>query len=145
MSEPRPFDTSHGGLQRLYYRMVMIAVAAVLGLDALMGWALGQEGVGIIQLLFYGAILLFAWFAHETAGDPPRRNKEPRGIFLFVMGVISVVLCIETGGLASAFYMLVFLTCVFGALVMRPTKAFLLTAATCAIYCLLTESNRHFS
>ena len=26
------------------------------------------------------------------------------------MGIISVVLCIETGGLASAFYMLVFLT-----------------------------------
>ena len=138
MSASRPFDTTHGGLQRLYYRVVMLAVSSVLALDALMGWALGQDRVDLVRLLFYGAILLLAWFAHELAGDPPRRRKEPRGFFLFAMGIISVVLCIETGGLASAFYMQVFLTCVFGALVMRPTKAFLLTSVLCAFYCLLT-------
>ena len=69
MSESRPFDTSPGGLQRLYYRVVMLAVSSVLALDALMGWILGKDGgVDLVRLLFYGSILLFAWFAPRVGG-----------------------------------------------------------------------------
>jgi len=139
VTETKQFDTTPGGLQRLYYRVVMLAVSAVLGLDALMGWILGDtDRVSLFRLLFYAAVLLFAWFAHEMAGDAGAKNREPRGLFLGIMGLLEIVLCIETGGLASAFYMLVFLTCVFGALIMRPMKAFLLTAVLSAVYCFLT-------
>lgn len=137
MVQRLPFDTTPRGLQRLYYRIVFYGVAAVLLLEVVTGFAVGT-GFQLLPLevALYGTILLLSWFAFEVNGDAKEDRREPRGILLGFTGILLVLLCIETGGLASGFYMLVFLTCIFGALVMRPVKAFLLVSVIAAVYCL---------
>ncbi len=139
MSPTSTFDTSPAGLQRLYYRIVLSVVASVLVLQVLTQLALGDTVRLTPQrvALFLG-ILLFSWFGHELVRDPEESRKEPKGFLLGILGLLLVLLCVETGGLASAYYMLVVSTSIFGALVMKPMKAFLLTSILAAAYCLFT-------
>ena len=138
MSGHLPFDTTPAGLQRLYHRIVLSVVASVLVVQVLTQVVLGQ-GVRLTpqRVALYLAILLFSWFGHELVRDPENSRREPKGLILGILGLLLVVLCVETGGLASAYYMLIVSTCIFGALVMKPTKAFFLTSLLAAAYCLL--------
>jgi diguanylate cyclase (GGDEF)-like protein len=131
-----PLDTTPPGLLRLYYRIVLGVVAVVLLLNVALRVLLGT-GLNVTpqRISLYAAILLLSWFGHELVRETDGTHKEPRGLYLGLMGLLLVVLCVETGGLASPYFMLVFSTCVFGALLMAPMKAVLLTSVLAAAYC----------
>jgi diguanylate cyclase (GGDEF)-like protein len=136
VADRRPLDTSPAGLLRLYYRMVLGIVAAVLALETGIRLLIGK-GVNLTpqRFVLYGGILLLGWFGHELARDPGEQPREPRGFLLTTLGLMLVLLCVETGGLASPYFLLLLSTCVFGALLMAPKKAFLLTSILAATYC----------
>jgi diguanylate cyclase (GGDEF)-like protein len=131
-----PLDTSPSGLLRLYYRIVLGVVAGVLLLNVALRLIMGTDVRRTPpRSARDGARLLLSWLGHEFARDPDDQPREPRGAYLGLMGLLLVLLCVETGGLSSPYFMLLFSTCVFGALLMAPPKAFLLTSAVSAFYC----------
>jgi diguanylate cyclase (GGDEF)-like protein len=138
-SKRPPLDTTPNGLLRLYYRIVLGTVAVVLVLNVVLRLFL-VRGVVITpeRIALYGGLLLLSWLGHEVARESLPAGREPRGLYLCLLGLLLVALCVETGGLESAYYMLVVVTCVFGALLMRAHKAFLLTSVIAAAYCVAT-------
>ncbi|MFV1958751.1 MAG: diguanylate cyclase [Planctomycetota bacterium] len=141
MSTPshRPLDVTREAILRLYYRIVLASVATVLVLQLGLRLAMGRgEAISLRLLALYAAILLLAWIGYEIVRSTTRRIPEPRGIVLGLLSLLLVVLCIETGGLSSPYYMLLFTTCLFGGLLMRGSKAFVLTFVACTAYVGLT-------
>ncbi len=126
-------------MQRLYYRIVLAAIASVLVVQLLMSLLVGGHiEITVHVMALYAGILLLSWIGYELAQANSERRREPVGFFFVVMAILLVVLCAETGGLASPYYMLVFTTCLFGALILRFGRALFLTIVTVLTYCLLT-------
>ena len=126
-------------MQRLYYRIVLAALACVLVVQLFLSLLMGGHVEITVQVLaLYAGILLLSWIGYELAQSGADRAREPTGFFFVVIGLLLVLLCAETGGLASPYYMLVFTTCLFGALVLRFGRALFLTTVTVISYCGLT-------
>ncbi len=133
---PLPLDASPGGLMRLYYRFVLWTVAGTLLIHGALTFLLhAQSHVGPLVLALDGVLFVLAFLGieleHKT-GEAP--DHPPRGLMLTSMGLLLVVLCFETGGVASPFFLLVVLAAVFGALTLRPTRAMSLTALLATTY-----------
>ena len=133
-------DTSRRGLLRLYFCLVMSAAGAVLLLHAVVGFLTGfGDQFGPFLMGVDALLLLLAYVGYELSSVPDEtRLPQPRyGIFVIV-GIFTVLVCAETGGLASPFFMLVLATSIFAALTMNARGAFLVTASLAALHVLAT-------
>jgi diguanylate cyclase (GGDEF)-like protein len=115
---------------RFYYRFVLWTVAGTLLIHGALRFLLhARSQVGPLVLALDGVLFVLAFLGIELeprTGD--RQGRSARGPILTTMGLLLVVLCFETGGAASPFFLLVVLAAVFGALTMSGMKALFLTA-----------------
>lgn len=129
-------DASPHGLMRLYFRILLSAATAVFLLHGVIGLVTGfgnQYGPVLIGMDAF--LILLAVLGHElTAHAQAMEKNPPRGWLLLFTGLYIVVLASETGGLASPFFMLLLVTCVFGGLLMSGLGATLLTAVIAALH-----------
>ena len=126
-------------MQRLYYRIVLVGIVAVLVVQLVLSLLLGGEIELPVRLVaLYASVLIVTWVGYELTQAVADNSREPRGVFFLLIAVLLIVLCAETGGLQSPYYMLVFTTCLFGALVLRPGRAMFLTFVSVVTYCALT-------
>jgi diguanylate cyclase (GGDEF)-like protein len=121
---------------RLYYRILLSAAAAVFVLHGVIGLLTGfGDQYGPVLIGMDAFLLLLAVLGHElTTHAQMVRKNPPRGTMLSVIGLYLVLLASETGGLASPFFMLLLVTCVFGALIMSGLGATLVTAGIAAMH-----------
>jgi diguanylate cyclase (GGDEF)-like protein len=68
------------------------------------------------------------------SAEPGTDSRAPVAILPLLLGQLLVVLCFETGGVASPYFLLVLTTCVFAALTLPPPTAMLLVAVVGATY-----------
>ncbi len=129
-------DASPHGLMRLYYRILLSAAGAVFILHGVIGLVTGfGDQYGPVLIGMDAFLILLAVLGHElTAHAQAMSRNPPRGWMLLFVGVYLVLLASETGGLASPFFMLLLVTCVFGALLMSGLAAVLLTAIIGAMH-----------
>lgn len=135
------FETTPRGLLRLYYKVVLSAGAAVILLHLLIGAIAGfGRQFAPYLLALDGFLLLLAYVGFELTGDPTveRRRKRPSAFLLPFIGLHLVLLCSETGGLASPFFVLLLVTVVFGGLVFSARAAMCLAAVLAAMHLLAT-------
>lgn len=129
-------DASPHGLMRLYFRILLSAATAVFLLHGVIGLVTGfgnQYGPVLIGMDAF--LILLGVLGHElTAHAQAMQKNPPRGWLLLFTGLYIVVLASETGGLASPFFMLLLVTCVFGGLLMSGLGAMLLTAIIGALH-----------
>jgi diguanylate cyclase (GGDEF)-like protein len=134
LTSPSPaapkFDTTPRGLVRLYFRIVFTTGSAILVLHTALKFGLGFGGpTGTMLLALDGILLVVAFLGLEIERQSEgRRSQEPKGFFFLALGLLLVLLCFETGGLASPYFMLVLTTCIFASITMRPRGALLLVA-----------------
>ena len=121
---------------RLYCRIVLSAAAAVFVLHGVIGFMTGfGDQYGPVLIGMDAFLVLLAVLGHELTAHAQTINKAPpRGILLAFTGLYTVLLAAETGGLASPFFMLLLVTCVFAALILSGVGATLLTAAVAAMH-----------
>lgn len=129
-------DTTPRGLLRLYFKVVLSAGAAVIALHLLIGLIAGFGKQFAPYLLVLDAfLLLLAYIGFELVGDPlTERRRRPSRCFLPIIGAHLVLLCSETGGLASPYFVLMLVTAVFAGLVFSARAAMLLTASMAAFH-----------
>ncbi len=129
-------DASPHGLMRLYFRILLSAAAAVFLLHGVVGFMTGfGDAYGPVLIGMDAVLLLLGVLGHELTAHAQTMNKKPpRGLLLSFVGLYLVLLASETGGLASPFFMLLLVTCVFGALIMSGLGATLLTAMIGAMH-----------
>jgi diguanylate cyclase (GGDEF)-like protein len=115
---------------RLYCRILLSAGAAVFILHGLIGLFTGfGNKFGPVLIGMDAVLLLLGFMGNElTINRQIQKKTSPSGWLLTVVGLYLVVLTSETGGLASPFFMLLLVTCVFAALVTPGLRAVLLTA-----------------
>lgn len=129
-------DSSPHGLMRLYCRILLSASAAVFLLHGVIGLVTGfGDQYGPVLIGMDAFLILLAILGHELTAHSQTMNKNPpRGWMLMFVGVYLVMLASETGGLASPFFMLLLVTCVFAALIMSGLGSMLLTATIGAMH-----------
>ncbi len=132
----RSIDASPHGLLRLYFRILLSAGAAVFLLHGIVGFITGfGDRYGPVLIGMDAILLLLGILGHElTAHAQTLKRKPPAGIMLTLVGIYLILCATETGGLASPFFMLVLVTCVFGALILSGVGATLLTAFVGAMH-----------
>jgi len=123
-------DATPHGLMRLYFRILLSAGAAVFLLHGIVGFLSGfGDRYGPVLIGMDAVLLLLGVLGHEVTAHAQTLNRNPpKGFLLTLVGVYLILCATETGGLASPFFMLVLVTCVFGALIMNGLAATLLTA-----------------
>jgi diguanylate cyclase (GGDEF)-like protein len=129
-------DTSPRGLLRLLYGIVLGTGAGILLLHVVLGLLGNQPGpAGWFLLALDGVVLVVAYLGLtlETA-EGGTNQRAPMAILPLLLGQLLVVLCFETGGVASPYFLLVLTTCVFAALTLPPPTAMLLVAVVGATY-----------
>lgn len=126
----RSMDSSPHGLVRLYFRILLSAGAAVFLLHSIVGLLTGfGDNYGPVLIGMDAVLLLLGILGHELTAHAQAVNRNPpKGVLLTFIGTYLILCASETGGLASPFFMLVLVTCVFGALIMSGVGATLLTA-----------------
>ncbi len=137
---PRPttpgIQTTPTGLLRLYFQVVLIAGGAALTMHVLIGVVSGFGRHFAPYLLVLDAFLLllgYIGFELSVEGSTPRRR--PAGtLILPLVGIHLVLLCSETGGLSSAFFVLMLITAVFAGLTFRPKSAMLFATVLAAAH-----------
>ena len=111
-------DTTQRGLLRQYFGIVMIAAASVLLLHALIGFLSGfgsQFGPYLMGL--DALLLLMAYIGFElSSGTTEGKVQKPHYGLMVLVGIMSLLVCAETGGLASPFFLLILVTAVFAGL-----------------------------
>ncbi|MDA1194010.1 MAG: GGDEF domain-containing protein [Planctomycetota bacterium] len=129
-------DASAHGLLRLYFRILSSAAGAVFVLHGVIGLVTGfGDQYGPVLIGMDAFLLLLAVLGHELAAHAQAMERNPpKGLLLFVTGIYLVFLAAETGGLASPFFMLVLVTCVFSALLLSGLAATLITAMLAALH-----------
>jgi diguanylate cyclase (GGDEF)-like protein len=129
-------DTSPRGLLRLLYGIVLGTGAGILLLHLALGVLGNQPGpAGWFLLALDGVVLVVAYLGLTLeSGDTREDTRPPMAILPLLLGQLLVVLCFETGGVASPYFLLVLTTCVFGALTLAPPTAMLLVAVVGATY-----------
>lgn len=130
-------ETTPRGLLRLYYKVVLSAGSAVLILHALIGAIAGfGSQFAPYQLVLDGFLLLLAYIGFELSAEPlaERKRRRPSAFILPLIGLHLVVLCSETGGLASPYFVLMLVTAVFAGLVFSARSAMCLTAVLAATH-----------
>ena len=134
--KPNKMDASPHGLMRLYFRILLSAATAVFLLHGVIGFVTDfGDQYGPVLLGMDALLILLAVLGHElTAHAQAMEKNPPRGWLLLFTGIYIVVLASETGGLASPFFMLLLVTCVFGGLLMSGLGATLLTATIGALH-----------
>ena len=126
----RAMDATPHGLMRLYFRILLSAGAAVFLLHSVVGFLSGfGDRYGPVLIGMDAVLLLLGVLGHEVTAHAQALNRSPpKGVLLTFIGIYLILCATETGGLASPFFMLVLVTCVFGALIMSGLGATLLTA-----------------
>jgi len=121
---------------RLYFRILLSAGAAVFLLHGVVGFVTGfGDAYGPVLIGMDAVLLLLGVLGSElTAHAQTTNRKPPRGFLLTFVGLYLVLLASETGGLASPVFMLLLVTCVFGALILSGLGATLLTALIGAMH-----------
>jgi diguanylate cyclase (GGDEF)-like protein len=133
-----PSEMSPSGLMRLYYRVLCWAVGAVLVVHLLLRFLLGTERALHPLLFGLGGVVLILCFLGIELERGPRSHSRPRGnVVLWAVGLLVVIMCFETGGASSPFFLIVVATVIFAALTQRPSSAFFLTACLAVAYALL--------
>ena len=129
-------DTSPRGLLRLLYGIVLGTGAGILLLHLALGLLGSQPGpAGWFLLALDGVVLVVAYLGLTVeSGDTSEDTRPPLAILPLLLGQLLVVLCFETGGVASPYFLLVLTTCVFAALTLPPPTAMLLVAVVGATY-----------
>ena len=129
-------DASPHGLMRLYFRILLSAATAVFLLHGVIGLVTGfGDQYGPVLIGMDAFLILLAVLGHElTAHAQSMEKSPPRGWLLLFTGLYIVVLASETGGLASPFFMLLLVTCVFGGLLMSGLGTTLLVATIGALH-----------
>jgi len=132
----KTMDASPHGLMRLYYRILLSAALAVFLLHGVIGLVTGfGDQYGPVLIGMDAFLVLLAVLGHElTAHSQSMEKNPPRGWLLLFTGLYIVGLASETGGLASPFFMLLLVTCVFGGLLMSGLGSTLLTATIGALH-----------
>jgi len=130
--------TSKRGVQRLYFHVVQGTVLLVLALQLLMKFVYGMSAVVTIPLLaLYGALILLSWYGGSSTTLLDEEDEEARkpweALFVFIT-VLVVMLCAETGGVASPYVFLLLATCIFAALILPPNRAVGVTAVASLTY-----------
>jgi len=123
-------------LLRLYFRILLSAGAAVFVLHGVVGFMTGfGDAYGPVLIGMDAVLLLLGVLGSELTAHAQAMNKRPRaGFLLTFVGLYLVLLASETGGLASPVFMLLLVTCLFGALIMSGLGATLLTALIGAMH-----------
>lgn len=123
------------GIERLYFHIVQGTVVAVAALQMLIA-VLTRRGPVISLPLYtlYGVLLLLCWYGGRSDRTPDEEEGKPWGLLFGFIAILVVVLCAETGGIASPYVPLVFATCGFAALVLPANRAIGLTVFTTGFY-----------
>jgi diguanylate cyclase (GGDEF)-like protein len=127
-------DASPHGLMALYCKILLSAGLAVFILHGVIGFLTNfGDKYGPVLIGMDAVLLLLGFMSSEAVVNARlRKGRAPRGWLLVFVGLYLVVLTSETGGLASPFFMLLLVTCVFAALLMSGLGAVLLTATLAA-------------
>jgi diguanylate cyclase (GGDEF)-like protein len=130
------FDTTPRGLARLLYGIVLGTVGGILLLHLALGLMGSEPGpAGWFLLALDGVVLVVAYLGYTLEqGDSSNDSRAPLAFLPLLLGQLLVVLCFETGGVASPYFLLVLTTCVFVALTLPPPTAMLLVALVGATY-----------
>ncbi len=132
----RALDASPHGLMRLYCRILLSAGAAVFILHGVIGFLTNfGDKYGPVLIGMDAVLLLLGFMSNELVINAQlQKNRRPRGWLLVFVGLYLILLTSETGGLASPFFMLLLVTCVFAALIMPGLATVLLTATLAAAH-----------
>jgi diguanylate cyclase (GGDEF)-like protein len=134
-SAPRPYPNASRGVQRLYFRIVQGTVLTVLAFEFFMRVAYGMPAaIGGVPLVLYGTVLTASGIGVLGSDEDLAPKKRPKGLLFAFIALLLVLLCAETGGPASPYILLLFTTCVFGALVLKPNAAVTVTALASLTY-----------
>lgn len=131
------FDASPRGLLRLYYGILLTTAAGFLGLHLVLNLLGAKPGPAGWFLPVLDLFLLVGAYLGRTLEDVDAPGaRTPYALVPLALGVLLVILCFETGGLASPYFLLVLTTCVFAALTLHPPVAMLMVAVVGATYAL---------
>lgn len=134
----KEISTTPTGILRLYFTVVLFAAGAALTLHILIGVSSGFGRHFAPYLLVLDAfLLLLGYIGFEISGETSTtRRHPPAALILPLIGIHLVLLCSETGGLSSAFFVLMLLTAVFAGLTFRPQAAVLFATILAAAHVL---------
>ena len=109
----------------------------MLVLEAITTYAeLSGDEVDALRLGALASLALVSALGAEMEKSPASRGRSPKGFLLVVVGLLQVLVCLRTGGLASPYFLLVASTCAFAGLTLRPGRAMLLSATLVGAYAL---------
>lgn len=132
---PSNLDTSPRGLLRLHYAIVLGTGAGILLLHTVLTLAGNEPGpAGKFLLALDLLVVVVAWLGRTLESADAPGGKTPSSLLPGLLGTLLVLLCYETGGLASPYFLLVLTTCVFAALTLAPSVAMLIVAVVGAAY-----------
>ena len=130
-------EKTPNGLLRLYARILLAVGGTVFVVHGLMALLMGFEQ-SAVKLGLDALLLVLAFLMHESSEARRLAGRSfPAAPALLGLGLYVVVLCYETGGLASPYFTLVLTTSVFCALVVEGSRGALLIAVLGATYALL--------
>ncbi len=125
-------------LMRLYGQILLWTGGAALLLHGVFE-AMGTQGSrGSLMLLLDGVLMGFGLAAIEySRGTGPNAHKSKRSTMLFLLaGIFIVLVTFESGGLASPFFILLLMTCVFAGTVLTRHRATVITCVLALFYAL---------
>jgi len=124
-------------LRASHYRVSFGLALLMLVLDAITTYAeLSGDVVDALRLGALASLALVSALGAEMEKSPANRGRSPKGLLLVVVGLLQVLVCLRTGGLASPYFLLVASTCAFAGLTLRPARAMLLSATLVGTYAL---------
>ncbi len=137
MSTATPTRTSisRPGLLRVYAWVLITASITVLALHGVIGLLGGFGSTFAPYLLALDAgLLILGYLAFEISQTEHRKAKRAWSAPLWLIGPYLVLLCSETGGDNSPFFMLLVVTCAFSGLMSSTRATLLLTALLAAMH-----------
>ena len=127
-------------MRALHYQVSFAMTLLMLGLEgAAIYLDLSTGGPDALRLGAFASLALVSALGYEMEKSSEGQGRSPKGGVLSLLGLLQVLVCVRTGGLASPYFLFVTSTCVFAGLSLRPARAMGLAAVLVAAYTLGTR------